>query len=107
MEQQKDDTSLAMACHLLGLMGFLGPLIIWLIKKDESELIDKHGRESLNFQLSIMIYFFISAMLTVVLIGFLLAPLVMIFDYVLVIVAAVRVNNGEDFQYPLSLRLIK
>lgn len=105
--EQKSDNSLPMACHLLGLIGFLGPLVIWLIKKDESALVDKHGKESLNFQISIMIYFFIAFMLTFILIGFLLAPAVIIFNYVMVIVAAVKVNNGEDFRYPLCLRLIK
>ena len=57
---QKNDNALAMACHLLGLVGLLGPLIIWLIKKDESPAVDKNGKESLNFQLSITIYSFLA-----------------------------------------------
>lgn len=105
--EEKKDNSLAMACHLLGLVGFLGPLIIWLIKKDESPAVDKNGKESLNFQISIMIYSFAAWLSMFILIGVLLLPAVIVFNYVMVIIATVKVNKGEDFKYPLCIRLIK
>ncbi|MFH0790822.1 MAG: DUF4870 domain-containing protein [Candidatus Omnitrophota bacterium] len=105
--EQENNRGLAMACHLLGLAGFLGPLIIWLIKKDTSPLVNIHGKESLNFQLSILIYSLIAWVSALILIGFLLMPAVAIFNIVMVIIAAVKTNKGEDFRYPLCIRLIK
>jgi uncharacterized Tic20 family protein len=105
--EQKSDSNLAMACHLLGLVGFLGPLIIWLMKKDESPTVDKHGKESLNFQISIMIYSAGASILIFLLVGFILLPAVMIFDCIMVMVATIKTSKGKDFKYPLTLRLIK
>ncbi|MCQ9205908.1 MAG: DUF4870 domain-containing protein [Omnitrophica bacterium] len=103
----KQENTMAMLCHLLGLIGFIGPLIIWLIKKDESALVDKNGKESLNFQISLCIYYFAAGILAVVLIGFLLGALVGIFHIVMVVMAAIKTSNGQDYRYPLCIRLIK
>ena len=66
----KDDKNLGMLTHLLGLLtSFIGPLILWLMKKDESEYIEANSREALNFQISMLIYFTVSSILTVVFIG--------------------------------------
>lgn len=104
---QNDNKNLAMACHLLGLLGFLGPLVIWLIKKDESATVNQHGKEALNFQISILIYSVGAWVSAFILIGFLLMPAVAIFNLVMIIIAAIKASNGEDFKYPLCLRLIK
>ncbi|MDD4182853.1 MAG: DUF4870 domain-containing protein [Candidatus Omnitrophica bacterium] len=104
---QKSENNMAMACHLLGLAGVLGPLIIWLIKNADSPAVNKHGKESLNFQLSILIYAFGAWLSSFILIGFVLFPAVIIFDYVMIIVAAVKTSKGEDFQYPLAIKFIK
>lgn len=108
-----DERTFAMFCHLGALSGFvlpLGniivPLILWLIKKDESSFVDVHGRESLNFQISILIYTVISAFLIFVIIGFFLLAMVWLFNVIAVIIAAVRANNHDEFRYPLSIRLI-
>jgi hypothetical protein len=105
--EQKNENNMAMACHLLGLTGVLGPLIIWLIKNAESPAVDKHGKESLNFQLSILVYAFGAWLSSFILIGFVLFPAVIIFDYVMVIIAAVKTSKGEDFKYPLAIKFIK
>ena len=102
-----DSKTMAMLCHLLGLVGFLGPLIIWLIKKDESELVNDQGKEALNFQLTILIAFFVSIVLCFVLIGFLLLPAVWIFDIVMIIIASMKANSGIRYRYPLCIRFIK
>src|SRR5690606_38975140 len=103
------------ACHLAALSGFiiplgniLGPLIVWLIKKDTMPLVDKHGKEALNFQITVTIAMVISIVLMFVLIGILLVFVVGIGALVLTILAAVKVSNGQlDYQYPWAIRLIK
>ena len=111
----KEELNWAMACHLAALSGFviplgnvIGPLIVWLIKKDTMPLVDQHGKESLNFQITVLAAFLISLVLTLVLIGFLLMFVVGIGALVLTIMAAVKVANGQtDYRYPWALRLIK
>ena len=106
-----------MACHLVALTGFLmqpvvasvvAPLVLWLIKKDDSPFIDDQGRESLNFQLSVFIYTVVAVFLIPLLgIGLLLLAGLVVFDFVYVLIAAVKAGEGEAFRYPASLRLIK
>lgn len=111
----KDEQNWAMICHLSALAGFvvpfgnlLGPLIIWLIKRAEMPLVDQHGKEALNFQITVSIAVIISMILMFVLIGFLLLAIVGIGALVLTIMAAVKVSNGQlDYRYPWSLRLLK
>ena len=111
-----------MLCHLSALAGFilpaaghiLGPLIVWLVKRDEIPEVDEHGKESLNFQISMFIY---TAALSVVcfilmfiLIGFLLIPilaLLYVLDIVFVIIASLRANDGQLYRYPMTIRLLK
>lgn len=112
---EKDARTWAMLCHLGGLGVYvvptighlLAPLIIWLIKKDESPLVDDQGKESLNFQISITIYALVALVLTLIIIGFFLLFAVGIFDLVMVIIAAVKANSGEKYRYPLCIRFIK
>jgi len=112
--EESQERNWGMFCHLAALAGFIipfgnivGPLIIWLIKKDESAYVDKQGKESLNFQISISIYALVSAVLALVLIGFLLLIVIGIATLILIIVAALKANNREDFQYPLTIRFIQ
>jgi uncharacterized Tic20 family protein len=113
-QSSKEEQNWAMFCHLAALSGFiiplgniLGPLILWLIKKDTMPLVDQHGKEALNFQITVLFAFIISAVLTLVLIGFLLMFVVGIGALVLTIMAAVKVSNGQlDYRYPLAVRLI-
>ena len=111
---EKDARTWAMLCHVGAFAGYIipfghiiAPLIIWLIKKDESSFVDDQGKESLNFQISISIYAIIAALLTLVVIGAVLLIAVVIFDVIMVIIAAVRSNSGERYRYPLCMRLIK
>ncbi|NLZ31550.1 MAG: DUF4870 domain-containing protein [Firmicutes bacterium] len=105
-----------MLAHLLALAGLIlpfgsiiGPLVIWLIKKDESPFVDKNGKESLNFQISTTIYLIVAGILAFITLGllFFLPIAVSIFWLVYVIIASVRVSNGEDFSYPLAIRFLK
>ncbi len=110
----KNDKTLAMMCHLSTLLGviipfgnIIAPLVIWSLKKNESALVDTQGKESINFQITMTLAMVAASLLMFVLIGFLLVPLVIVFNVVMIIIASVKVSNGEDFRYPLSLRLIK
>ena len=102
-------------CHATALAGFfvpwaghiLGPLIIWLAKRSDSPEIDEHGKESLNFQISMLIYNVIAGVLCLVLIGFVLLFILHILNLVLVIVASIQASEGKFYRYPLTIRLIK
>ena len=107
-ETNKDARTMGMLCHLLGIViGFLGPLLIWLIKKDEHAFVDDQGKEALNFQLTMLIGYVASGVLTWVCIGFLLLPIVWIVSIVFSILGAMKANAGVRYRYPFAIRLIK
>ena len=109
-------------CHLSALLGLFGvpfgnvlaPLVVWLLKKDESLGVDAHGKESLNFHISWTIYGMIigaiAAILWIVLIGLALIPVLVIgwiAMIVLTIIASVKASNGQLYRYPLTIRFLK
>ena len=85
----------------------MGPLTVWLIKRGDSPEIDAHGKESLNFQISMLIYDAIAVILCVILIGIPILIALWVANTVLVIIASVKAGQGEFFRYPLTIRLIK
>jgi len=110
----KDERLWGMLCHLLSFSGYLipfgsvlAPLIIWMIKKDEMPFVDDQGRESLNFQLTMLIAVIVSGILCLVLIGFLMLGVVLIFQIVVVIMASIKANDGVKYRYPYTIRFIK
>ncbi|MEE8321555.1 MAG: DUF4870 domain-containing protein [Gammaproteobacteria bacterium] len=110
----KDERMWGMLCHLIAFSGFvvpfgslLGPLIIWLIKKDEMPFVDDQGKESLNFQLTMLIAFIISIILIVVVIGILLLGVLCIYEIVVLIIATIKANEGVRYRYPYTIRFIK
>ncbi len=103
-----------MLCHLTALAGviipfgnLLGPLIVWLVKRDESSLVDREGKESLNFQISMSIYAIVSSLLILLLIGIPMLVIVRLVDIILTIVASVKTANGESYTYPLTIRFLR
>lgn len=144
MEQEIDRSAKtwAMACHLSALawilapapvfINILGPLIVWLVKKNDSPFIDDQGKESVNFQLSISFYALL-AMLVLLIVGFALpmlkitaghvdgverlflsyaiiiplALILLVFDLVEVIIASIKASNGQAHRYPLRIKFIK
>jgi uncharacterized protein len=102
-------------CHASALIGFfvpwaghiLGPLIVWLAKRADSPEIDAHGKESLNFQISMLIYNLVAGVLCLVLIGFVILGILHILNLVLVIVASIQASEGKLYRYPVTIRLIK
>lgn len=114
-ETNRDARMWAMFSHLAGLAGFVmpavgcvvGPLVVWLIKKEEFPFVDEQGKEAVNFQISMFIYAFVAGLLWFVCIGIVLLPLVGIIDIVFLIVAAIKANDGQHYRYPLTIRFIK
>lgn len=102
----------ALAMHLSVLAWHLLPvpvvpvLVMWLIKKDESKFVADHGREALNFQISILIYGLIAAVLTLILVGIVMAVAVYVLVLVGSILGAVAASKGRYYRYPACLRLV-
>jgi len=110
-----DEKQNAMYCHMSALAGviavgmtFLGPLIVWLAKKDSSQFVDANGKEALNFQINIDV---IAAVL--LLLGFInewllvLPVLVILYGGVMAVIAGMKAGEGQLFQYPATIRLLK
>jgi uncharacterized Tic20 family protein len=103
----KEECTWALVCHLSGIvLGFLGPLIFWLIQKEKMPFVDDQGKEALNFQLAVLIASIISAATACIVIGFILMPVVIIGNIVFSIIAAVAANKGEAYRYPITIRFI-
>src|SRR5436305_15301967 len=106
--------SWCMLDHASALVGFLvpvaghivGPLIIWLAKRHDSPEIDAHGKESMNFQISMLLWNVIAGILCLVLIGIPLLILLHILNIIFVIVASIQASEGKLYRYPLAIRLI-
>ena len=90
--------------HFLGHLG--GPLIVWLMKRGDSPEIDAHGKESLNFQISMLIYDAVAAILCVVLIGIPILIALWVLNTVFVIIASVKASEGKFYRYPFTIRFI-
>jgi len=102
-------------CHASALLGvifhfpghFLGPLIIWLVKRGDSPEIDAHGKEALNFQISMLIYTVVSAIFCLVLIGFVFLAILWVLNAVFVIIASIHASDGKFYRYPMTIRFIR
>jgi uncharacterized Tic20 family protein len=111
--ENRDERMWAMFCHLAGLAGFIfpfgnviAPLIIWLVKKEEYELVNDQGKEALNFQISMTIYILASVILIILVIGIALLIILGLFSLIVVIIAAIKANEGERYRYPLTIRFL-
>ena len=107
----KDDRTMGMLAHLLGLLTcIVGPLVIWLIKKDSSAFVGDNAKEALNFQITVAIGMIACSVIACIpFVGFavfILWPLIGIADLVLSIMAAMAANKGETYRYPVAIRLI-
>lgn len=104
-----EEKTMAILSHILAIVpgiGIIGPLVIYLVKKNESSFVESHARESLNFQITVILAFIISAILVIILIGFVMLWLVGIVNIVLVIIATIRASEGRLYRYPMSIRLV-
>jgi uncharacterized Tic20 family protein len=105
----------AMLCHLSALIGLLGngigfllgPLVVWMIKREDHPFIDEQGREAVNFQITMFIALFLCALLALLVIGLGLLLIVALAMLIFPILAAVRANEGVDYRYPIAIRFLK
>ena len=100
-ERSQDARNMAMLCHLLGIFGFFGPLLIWLIERDKHRFVDEHGRAAMNYQISFLIYL---AALCVTIIG---VPALLVVHVALSIVGTVKASRGEPWHYPIAITFLK
>ncbi|MFF0865459.1 DUF4870 domain-containing protein [Nonomuraea sp. NPDC003560] len=102
-----DDTTMAMLAHLLGLLvSWIGPLVIYLMKKDESPYVRDQAAEALNFQITMFIGYAVAMVLSIVLVGLLLFPIIWIVSLIFHVQAAIATNRGENYRYPFAIRLV-
>ena len=110
---EKQSRMWGMLCHLSALAGLvipfgnvLGPLIVWLTKKNDFPFVDDQGKESLNFQISLTIYVAVAAMLALLLIGIPLLIALGIGGLILTVIGAVNANDGKAYRYPMTIRFL-
>jgi uncharacterized protein len=104
----------AMFCHLAAFAGFfvpfggvIGPLVIWLSKRDDSTWVNENGKASLNFQLSMLMYMILVIPLCLILIGIPLLIILGTLKIVFIIIASVKASKGQEFKYPLAIPFIQ
>jgi uncharacterized Tic20 family protein len=104
----QDEKNLALIMHVLSLVGFslIGPLIVWLVKKDESPFINAQGRELLNFQISFLIYAIVCIPLCFVLIGIPLLIVVGLASFILTIIGLVKATEGKIYRFPVTIKML-
>ena len=109
-----DTRTWCVLCHAAALAGFivpwvfhiLGPLIVWLAKRADSPEIDAHGKESINFQLSMLIYNVVAGILCIILIGIPILILLHLLNIDFVIVASIKASEDKLYRYPLTIRFL-
>jgi hypothetical protein len=112
--QTSEEKQMGMFLHLSGLafalvfpLGIVLPIILWQTQKDKMPALDAHGKMVTNWMISATIYFFVSFVLMFVLIGFLTALGVFLLAIIFPIIGAIKANNGESWNYPLTIKFLK
>lgn len=114
--EEKENRNWALIAHVsslssfIGIPGFIGPLVVWLAKKDELPFASEQAKEALNFQISLFIYGVICVVLVMTVIGALigipgLIALVVV-EVVFTIIASIKAGEGKAYRYPMTIRLI-
>ncbi|MEO0471938.1 MAG: DUF4870 domain-containing protein [Bacteroidota bacterium] len=109
-----EERTWAMLMHLGGLGGLifpfgniLAPLILWQVKKDEFPSIEAHAKNSLNFQISMMLWMIVSAILVVIVVGIIGLVVLGLMAFILPIIAGIKANEGKMYKYPLTIEFLK
>jgi uncharacterized Tic20 family protein len=105
----------AALCHASALLGvflhfpghLIPPLIIWLAKRDVSPELDAHGKEAVNFQISMLIYNAVAAVFCLVLVGFVFLAVLWVLNALFAIIAAIQASDGKFYRYPMTIRFIQ
>lgn len=103
-----DECNLAMLAHLLGIFsGFVGPLVLWLVKRDGASYVADQTREALNFQITMALAIFACVLLSFLVLPAILIPLLLVANFVFCVLAALDASKGKRYRYPFALRLVK
>ena len=102
-------------CHASALLGvflhfpghLLGPLLVWLVKRGDSPEIDAHGKEALNFQISMLLYSLVAGVFCLILIGFVFLAILWVLNAVFVIIASIQASDGKFYRYPMTIRFLE
>lgn len=110
----RPDRQMLMIMHLsqllnlvTGLGGIVVPIILWQLKKDEIQEMDEQGKEVVNFQISMFIYYAVSIVLCLVFIGFILLGVLALINIIFPIIQGLNAKDGKPVKYPLTIRLLK
>ena len=111
----ENERTWGMLAHLSALAGLvmplvgivLGPLVVWLTRRDESEFVAAHAKEALNFNISVLLGALACMLLMLVFVGFLLGTALFVAWLVMMLIAAIKASEGQAYRYPFSLRLVK
>ena len=114
-DKTRDTRKWAMLCHLTALVGLigngigflLGPLVVWLLKREDDPFVDEQGKEAVNFQITMFIGCFVGGILAIVGVGFVLLIVLAFLMTIFPIIGAIKANNGEHYRYPFTWRVIK
>jgi len=113
-ELSETERNWAMLCHLSAFAGYffpfggiIGPLICWLTRKDESQWVDQNGKQSMNFQLSILLYMVLSIPLIIIIVGIPIIIFLGFLEVICIIIASVKASKGEEFKYPVTIPFIQ
>ncbi len=96
----------SLAGHWLPLGGIIGPMVVWAMFRDEMPFVDEHGKEAINFQLTMYLGEIVALLLVCLCIGVVLYPVIKVLSIVMAIVAAIHANDGEHYHYPFTIRFI-
>lgn len=110
----QDERTWGMLAHLTAFAGFIipfgnvfGPLVVWLVKRDQSAFVSDQGKEALNFNISVLLAAAVCGVLVFVFIGILLGVALFVFWLTMTIVAGIKAGEGVRYRYPFALRLVK
>ncbi|MDP4222981.1 MAG: DUF4870 domain-containing protein [Bacteroidota bacterium] len=113
-ELSESERNWAMLCHLSAFAGFffpfggiIGPLVCWLSRKDDSLWVDRNGKASLNFQISMLLYIVLAIPLCFIIVGIPIVIFIGVLKVICIIIGSVKASKGEDFRYPLSIPFIQ
>lgn len=107
LQTAEGDTTLAALAHASALIAsFLGPILFLVLADDDDELVKQNAKNALNFQIIIFVLLTISGLLTIVLIGLLLLPIVLLIDLILVLIATLKAKDGNIYKYPYTPSII-
>lgn len=115
VDLSRDARRWATICHLSALLGLLGngvgfvlgPLLVWLLKREDHPFIDEQGKEALNFQITMFIVLFVAGILVVVGVGIIIMIAVGFLMTIFPIIGAIKANGGTHYRYPLTWRVVK